>query len=58
MNEQREVVILSGVRTAIGASRGSRPRTVSASTFEFISERGQIGAVHEFMESLATTLGC
>jgi hypothetical protein len=41
---------------AIGASRGSRPRTVSASTFEFISERGQIAAVHEFMESLADTL--
>ena len=41
---------------AIGASRGSRPRTVSASTFEFISERSQIAAVHEFMESLASTL--
>jgi hypothetical protein len=46
------------IPAAIGASRGSRPRTVSASTFEFISERGQIAAVHEFMESLANTLRC
>ena len=44
--------------SAIGASRGSKPRTVSASTFEFISERAQIAAVHEFMQSLADTLRC
>jgi hypothetical protein len=43
---------------AIGASRGARPRTVSASAFEFISERAQIAAVHEFLESLANTLRC
>ena len=43
---------------AIGAARGARPRTVSASAFEFISERAQIAAVHEFIESLANTLRC
>ena len=41
---------------AIAASRGSGIRAVSASAFEFISESRQIAAVHEFMESLATTL--
>ena len=46
------------IHAAIGASRGSRTRAVSASAFEFISENGQISAVHEFMESLADTLRC
>jgi len=43
---------------ALGASRGSRARTVSASAFEFISERSEIAAVHAFMTSLADTLRC
>ncbi len=45
------------IPAAIGASRGSGTRAVSASAFEFISENGQIASVHEFMESLAKTLG-
>ena len=45
------------IPAAIGASRGSRTRAFSASTFEFISESAQIASVHEFMESLAKTLG-
>ena len=45
------------IPAAIGASRDSRIRAVSASAFEFISESGQIASVHEFMESLAKTLG-
>jgi len=44
------------IPAAIGASRGSRTRAVSASAFEFISASGQIASVHEFMESLAKTL--
>jgi hypothetical protein len=46
------------IHAAIGASRGSRTRAVSASAFEFISENRQIASVHEFMESLAKTLRC
>ena len=46
------------IPAAIGASRGSRTRAVSASAFEFISESGQIASVHEFMASLANTLRC
>jgi hypothetical protein len=46
------------IPAAIGASRGSRTRAVSASAFEFISESGQIASVHEFMGSLANTLRC
>jgi hypothetical protein len=45
------------IPAAIVASRGSGTRAVSASAFEFISENGQIASVHEFMESLAKTLG-
>ena len=44
------------IHAAIGASRGSRTRAVSASAFEFISENRQIASVHEFMESLSETL--
>jgi hypothetical protein len=44
------------LHAAIGASRGSGTRAVSASAFEFISENRQIASVHEFMESLANTL--
>jgi hypothetical protein len=46
------------IPAAIGASRDSRTRAVSASAFEFISESGQIASVHQFMASLAKTLGC
>ncbi len=46
------------IPAAIGASRDSRTRAVSASAFEFISESGQIASVHEFMQSLATILRC
>jgi hypothetical protein len=41
---------------AVAASRNRRPRSVSASAFEFISENSQIASVREFMESLAETL--
>jgi len=45
------------MHAGIAASRGSRrPHAVSASAFEFISERSQIAAVREFMETLAETL--
>jgi hypothetical protein len=44
------------IHAAIGASRGSRTRAVSASAFEFISENGQIASVREFMQSLPETL--
>src|SRR5205807_4175515 len=37
------------IHAAIGASRGSRTRAVSASAFEFISENRQIASIHEFM---------
>ena len=40
----------------IGASAASRPRTVSATAFEFIAENSQIAAVRDFMESLLETL--
>jgi hypothetical protein len=46
------------IHAALGASRGSRTRAVSASAFEFISENRQIASVHEFMESLPETLRC
>ena len=46
------------IHAAIGASRGSRTRAVSASAFEFISENRQIASIHEFMESLPKTLRC
>jgi hypothetical protein len=46
------------LHAAIGASRGSRARRVSASAFEFISENRQIASIHEFMESLPNTLRC
>jgi hypothetical protein len=40
----------------IDASRGSRPRAVSASAFEFISENSQIASVRAFMQSLPDIL--
>jgi hypothetical protein len=45
------------VHGAIGASRESQARSVSASDFEFISESRQIAAVREFLTSLPQTLG-
>jgi hypothetical protein len=44
------------IHAALGASRGSRTRAVSASAFEFISENRQIASAHEFMDTLASTL--
>ena len=44
------------IHAAMDASRGSRVRAVSASSFEFISENSQIAAVREFMQSLPETL--
>jgi hypothetical protein len=46
------------IHAAIGTSRRSRTRAVSASAFEFISENRQIASIHEFMESLSKTLRC
>ncbi len=44
------------MHAAIGATRDSRMRTVSASAFEFISENSQIATVREFMQSLPESL--
>jgi hypothetical protein len=44
------------MHAGIGASRGSRALSVSASAFEFISENSQIAWVREFMQSLPDTL--
>ena len=44
------------IHGGIGASRGSGTRAVSASAFEFISERSQIASVRAFMRSLPETL--
>jgi hypothetical protein len=44
------------IHAGMGASRGSRTRSVSASAFEFISENSQIASVREFMHSLPETL--
>ena len=40
------------LHAAIEASRNARTLTVSASSFEFISENRQIPSIHEFMRSL------
>ena len=40
------------MHAAIEASRNARTLTVSASSFEFISENRQIPSIHEFMRSL------
>lgn len=40
----------------IGAPAASRPRAVSATAFEFISQNRQIAAVREFMEALPEAL--
>ena len=44
------------IHAAMGASSGSPVRTVSASSFEFISANRQIAFVREFMQSLPGTL--
>ena len=37
-------------------SRGPRPRAVSATDFEFISENSQIASVQRFFQALPETL--
>jgi len=37
---------------AINASRGSKPHTVSATAFEFISDNGQLDTIDQFLSSL------
>jgi hypothetical protein len=44
------------MHAAIDASRNARTLTVSASSFDFISENRQIASIHEFMSSLAGRL--
>jgi hypothetical protein len=44
------------LHAGIGATGDSRTRSVSASAFEFISERSQIASVRAFMQSLPETL--
>jgi hypothetical protein len=44
------------IHAAIDSWRGSRVRSVSASSFEFISENSQIAAVREFVQSLPDML--
>src|SRR6185503_2189723 len=44
------------IHAGMDASRGARPRAVSATDFEFISENSQIASVHRFFDTLAETL--
>ena len=44
------------IHGAMHSSPGSQVRSVSASSFEFISENRQISAVRRFMESLPQAL--
>jgi hypothetical protein len=44
------------IHAALGASRGSATRAVSATAFEFISENSQVATVRDFMQSLPETL--
>jgi hypothetical protein len=44
------------MHAAIDASRNARTLTVSASSFDFISENRQIASIHEFLRSLAVRL--
>jgi hypothetical protein len=44
------------VHAALGATQGSRARSVGASAFEFISENRQIESVRQFMRSLPDLL--
>jgi Family of unknown function (DUF6178) len=44
------------MHAAIEASRNARTLTVSATSFDFISENRQIASTHEFMRSLAARL--
>ena len=44
------------IHAAMDSSRGSRARAVSASSFAFISENGQIARVREFTQSLPDIL--
>jgi Family of unknown function (DUF6178) len=45
------------MHAAVGASR-RRCRAINAADFEFIARNNQIAAVHEFLESLPSTLTC
>jgi len=44
------------IHAGMDTSRGTRPRAVSATDFEFISENSQIASVHRFFDTLAETL--
>jgi hypothetical protein len=44
------------MHAGIRASGPSRPRSISASAFEFISDNGQLAIVRDFMASLPDTL--
>jgi hypothetical protein len=44
------------LHAGIGASHGSGIRAISATSFEFIAETGQIASIHEFMRVLPETL--
>src|SRR5580765_5366301 len=44
------------MHAAIRASGPSRPRSISASAFEFISENSQVATVHDFLRSLPDAL--
>jgi hypothetical protein len=44
------------LHAGVGASRNSRLLSISASDFEFISEKRQIASVREYMQSLPETL--
>jgi hypothetical protein len=45
------------MHAAIGASRHSC-RAINAGDFEFISEKGQIAVIREFVDSLPSILTC
>jgi len=44
------------IHAGMDTSRGTRPRAVSATDFEFISENRQIASVHRFFQTLPETL--
>jgi hypothetical protein len=44
------------IHAGMDASRGARPRTISATDFELISENSQIASVHRFFQALLETL--
>ena len=40
----------------LGTGGGAKPKSVSASAFEFISENRQIASIHRYLDSLPDTL--